>query len=71
MKRNTVLLILGGVAVTMLLGYVVKEMMRNYMHKLIPVEELEKQFDDLVENQKMITEYLQRGDGNKYLEINK
>lgn len=71
MKKSTILLTVGGVVVCALLWYVLKEIMRKQIQKLIPVEELEKQFDDLVENQRAITEYLQRPDANKYLEINK
>jgi hypothetical protein len=55
-----------------LLGYVVKEIVRRQIQKMIPVEELEKHFDSLAENQRAITEYLTGGDHkNKYLEINK
>lgn len=71
MKKSTLILTVGGALVGVLLWYVMKEIMKKQIQKLIPVEELEKQFDDLVENQKAITEYLQRPDANKYLEINK
>lgn len=71
MKKSTLILTVGGALVGVLLWYVMKEMMKKQIQKLIPVEELEKQFDDLVENQKAITEYLQRPDAKKYLEINK
>lgn len=69
---KTLYIITGGLIVFVIAGYFIKEAFKKQFQKLIPIEELEKQFDSLAENQKIIAEYLMRGQHtDKYLEVDK
>lgn len=72
MMSKNIYIIAGGVLVFLIIGYFIKEAMKKQFQKMLPIEELERQFDSLAENQKIIAEYLMKGDhANKYLEVDK
>lgn len=69
MKRGTMLIIAGVVVLVLVIGWFIKEAMKKYITGMLPVDDIEKNFDRLVENQKAITEFLAKDSANKYLEL--
>jgi len=69
MNKTTYIIIAGVAVLIIVLWFVIKEYMTRQIQKLLPIEDLEKQFDELVESHKVITEYLMKENKDKYLEV--